>query len=139
MNLAHFPLVTAATAIVLALLQIGLMLYVVFGRYRFATGLGDGGDERLRRRVRMHGNLAENAPLFLILLGLTELTGEWGLAIPAIAASFVICRLAHPIGLIHSSGANPFRVTGAAGTATILICTAVLLAISLVSRMGVHA
>jgi uncharacterized protein len=139
MNLAHFPLVTAATAIVLALLQIGLMLHVGFGRMQSATGLGDGGDEGLLRRIRMHGNLAENAPLFLILLGLTELTGDWGLAIPAVAAFFVLCRLAHPIGLSRSSGASPLRGIGAMGTALAYICTAVLLTISLVGKAGLHA
>jgi uncharacterized protein len=126
----HFPFITAVTAVVLSLLQTGLMVYVVAGRWQSSTGLGDGRDQTMLRRIRMHGNLAENAALFLVLLGLTELTGEWRAALPVIAASFVVFRLAHPLGLSRSSGASPCRVIGAAGTAFCFVCTAALLSIS---------
>jgi uncharacterized membrane protein YecN with MAPEG domain len=139
MSLPHLPLATAAAAAALALLQTGLMMHVGFGRLRTATGLGDGGDEGLLRRIRMHGNLAENGALFLVLLGLAEISGDWGMAVPAIAAAFVICRLAHAFGLSRGSGPNPFRFVGAMGTATVMIALAALLAVSVVSRGGVFA
>lgn len=134
----HFPLVTATTAVALALLQTGLMLYVSMGRAQTATGLGDGGHELMLRRIRMHGNLAENAALFLLLLGLTEMTGDWGLAIPAIATVFVAVRLAHPLGLLRTSGASMLRAIGATGTVLSLMTTAVLLAVSVAGRIGLH-
>ncbi|MBX9647045.1 MAG: MAPEG family protein [Xanthobacteraceae bacterium] len=138
MNPLHFPSITAATAVVLALLQTSLMLNVSLSRTKSSTGLGDGGDEGLLRRIRMHGNLAENAAMFLVLLGLTEMTGEWGLAIPVIAASFVLFRLAHPIGLSLTSGPSAPRIIGAVGTVIAFICTASLLAISVFGRMAIH-
>ena len=74
---ATFPYMTAATAALLAVLQMILMLYVATGRGKFKTGLGDGGHPGLIRRIRIHGNLAENAPVFLILLALVETSGQW--------------------------------------------------------------
>jgi uncharacterized protein len=134
MDSPHFPLITAATAVVLALLQVALMTFVVVGRVKTRTSLGDGGSAALETRIRMHGNLAENAPLLLILLGLTEVSGDWRLAVPVIAAFFVLCRLAHPIGLSTSTGSSLFRTFGAAGTALALILLAALLAVSVISR-----
>jgi uncharacterized protein len=138
-DLLHFPLITAATAVVLALLQVSLMFLVVAGRVKTKTSLGDGGSAALERRIRMHGNLAENAPLFLVLLGLTELSGDWRRTVPVIAAFFVLCRLAHPIGLNISRGPSPLRVIGAAGTALALTLIAALLAVSVISRFPTAA
>ncbi len=73
-----FPAITAATAVLLAVLQMFLMLHVARGRGKYKTGLGDGGHDGLIRRIRIHGNLAENAPLFLILLALVETSGQPG-------------------------------------------------------------
>lgn len=116
---AAFPSITAATAVVLAVLQMVLMLYTARGRGRYRTGLGDGGSDPLLRRIRMHGNLAENAPLLLILLLLTEMTGQWTHLLPFFAIGFVVVRLAHAIGLSMSAGVTLFRFVGVMGT---LIC-----------------
>lgn len=126
-----FPYFTAATAIVLAVLQMLLLLYTANGRGRFRTGLGEGTNPLLLRRIRMHGNLAENLPLFLILLGLTEMTGQWGAAVPWFAAGFVAVRLLHPMGLAITAGPSPFRFVGVIGTVAAILGLAALLAISL--------
>jgi uncharacterized membrane protein YecN with MAPEG domain len=134
MSHPNIPLVTASAAIVLALLQMGLMNWAAFGRAKYSTGLGDGGHDALARRIRMHGNLAENAPIFLILLGLAEWSGEWDRILPAVAIAFVLARIAHVIGLSQTSGASIPRMTGATGTFLLITLLAVLLAITLVSR-----
>lgn len=116
MILPTFPATTAITAAALALLQLGLMLRVSNRRAAAAIGIGDGGDGELARRIRAHGNLAENAPLFLVLLLLTELSGRLpALAIIA-AGAFVVARGCHAIGLSGSSGATILRFIGATGT-----------------------
>jgi uncharacterized membrane protein YecN with MAPEG domain len=61
--------------------------------------------------MRAHGNFAENAPIFLILLALLELaTGGnywlWGAAI-----LFILARIAHAFGM-DRPGANLLRVAG---------------------------
>ena len=136
MNMPPYPVTTAATTVAIAVLQTGLMLYVGLGRTQTSTGLGDGGDEGLRRRIRMHGNLAENSALFLVLLLLLELTGDWPRAVPVIGAAFVLARLAHPIGLHRSSGPSALRLIGVSVTALAFFAAAGMLGISVLSHLG---
>jgi len=126
-----FPYFTAAAAAVLAVLQMLLLLYTARGRGKYQAGLGDGGNAALLTRIRMHGNLAENLPLFLILLGLVEMTGQWPAFVPWIAIAFAVVRLSHAIGLAMSSGVTIFRFLGASGTVVIIVTLAVLLFITL--------
>jgi uncharacterized protein len=126
-----FPYFTAAAAAALAVLQMLLLLYTANGRGKYKAGLGDGGNAALLTRIRMHGNLAENAPLFLILLGLVEMSGQWASFVPWIAIAFVVVRLSHAIGLAMSSGITIFRFLGASGTVVLILALAVLLIITL--------
>ena len=128
---AGFPFITAATAVVLAVIQMFLMLYTARGRGKYKAGLGDGGSDPLLRRIRMHGNLAENAPLFLILLALTEISGQWVGLVPIFALVFVVARLAHAIGLSMTAGPSLFRFVGVLATFLSILGLAALLAISL--------
>lgn len=58
---------------VLAILLIPLTGWV--GMRRGKTLRGDGGDPVLFKRIRIHGNLMENAPLFALVLGASEAAG----------------------------------------------------------------
>ena len=118
-----FPAVTAATAGALGIWHVVLMLLVSAGRVEFKTGLGDGGHEALSRRVRMHGNLTENASLFLILLGIVELSGTWPRMVMLLGPLVVVLRICHAYGLsMHfGTGPNAFRAIGAGGTALSII------------------
>jgi len=131
MSNASFPAITAAAAAVLAVLQMLLMLYAASGRGQFRVGLGDGGNPQMLKRVRIHGNLAENAPLFLILLALVEVSGQWPRFVPWFAAAFVLARLLHLIGLSLSAGASVPRFVGVLTTFICDVGLAVLLAITL--------
>jgi uncharacterized membrane protein YecN with MAPEG domain len=128
---APFPFFTSATAVFVAVFQMLLMLFVAFGRGRYRTGLGDGGSPQLLKRIRIHGNLAENAPLFLILLALVELSGEWVAFVPWFALAFVVARLSHALGLAISAGVTPFRFVGVFGTFGTVVGLAAMLAITL--------
>ena len=70
-----FPIMTAYAAIALALLQVGLMMTVGIARNNNGIPVGDSGNEALLYKVRRHGNLIENAPIFLILLAFYEVSG----------------------------------------------------------------
>lgn len=131
-----FPYFTAAAAVALAVLQMLLLLYTANGRGKYKAGLGDGGNAALLTRIRMHGNLAENAPLFLILLGLVELSGQWTAFVPWIAIAFVVVRLSHAIGLAMSAGVTVFRFLGALGTVVLILTLSVLLIITLSHDTG---
>ena len=61
--------------------------------------------EMLQRAIRAHGNLIENAPLFLILLFLCELNKFDPLYLHAAGIIFFLGRLMHGIGfgfMLHS-------------------------------------
>lgn len=127
---APFPYVTAAAGAFLAVLQMLLLVHTARGRGKFRAGLGDGGSDALLKRIRMHGNLAENAPLFLILLGLAEISGQWSAWLPWLALAFCVARVAHAIGLSISAGISVFRFVGVMGTVFSILILAGLLAVT---------
>ena len=132
-----FPLFTGLTAAALALLQVALSLYVSGGRATYRVGIGDGANDRLIRRIRMHANLTENAPIFLILSGLLEATARSPRLVAALGLVFVICRLSHAFGvsLRFGPGPNPFRLIGAVGTNVTIVTLAIALLVALAPRL----
>ena len=59
----------------LALLFVALSARVIVQRRRAHVSVGDGNDQSLRQKMRVHANFAEYTPIGLVLLGLTELQG----------------------------------------------------------------
>ena len=68
-------MVAAFYAALLGLFFVGLSIHVIRGRRRLRIALADGNQEEMKRRIRAHGNFAEYAPLFLIMLGYAEYEG----------------------------------------------------------------
>lgn len=91
--------ITSATTALLALLLLVLAILTVRHRFRLQVGFGDAGDPGLISASRSHGNLAEHAPIVLIMLGLLEYGGANATVLMGIAGAFVSGRLAHAIGL----------------------------------------
>ena len=87
-------------------LQTVLMLTV--GMYRTSAGKGVGvdGDMKLERLVRRHGNLAENAAIFLIVFALYELLFGATILALVIGVTFITARLLHIIGFTSDSGSH---------------------------------
>ena len=128
--------VSIATAVVLIALQMGLMLSVGLHRASARIGVGHGEDEDLHRKVRRHANLAENAALFLVALGLAEISGVSSAYLIPAACVFVAARLSHAIAFTspagsHTSGGSfifpALRGFGAFGTVGGSLAIAVLL------------
>ena len=94
----HVP-ITLLTAAAAAILNIWLGYRIAQHRHRFKVSVGDGGHEPLLRRMRAQANFIENAPFFLILLGGLELSGANRLGLAAVAAVFILARIAHPYGM----------------------------------------
>jgi uncharacterized protein len=103
--------ITLTMAGAAALLHVWLSLRVSRLRRPLKIGVGDGGNEVLLRRMRAHGNFAENVPLFLILLALVELATGGNMLLWGAAILFILARLAHAFGM-DRAGANPLRVIG---------------------------
>jgi len=63
------------------------------------VSIGDGGDERLIRRMRAQANFIENAPIMLILIAVIEAARPMNLWLAAVAALFILSRVAHGLGM----------------------------------------
>jgi len=119
------PIVSAYVGALLIIMQAILM--VLTGLYRGKAGinLGTGDDPVMERKIRRHGNLAENAAIFIAVLALAEMTVVPGQVIMTIAIIFVVTRLLHAIALSTEAGSHGAedgkifviaRVLGAFGT-----------------------
>ena len=107
------PLVTAGAAGVLLLFQTLLMLTVALIRRGVRQSLGDSSEHPgLARAVRRHGNLAENAAIFLIGSALLEMLGGGRLWVEGLCGAFILARLLHALGLSLKNTVNPFRIIG---------------------------
>ena len=118
--------ITPVYAGLLALFFVFLSLRVI--RFRRAAGisLGDGGDEEMRRRVRVHANFAEYAPLALILMALAELQAQPAWAIHLIGVLLAAGRAAHAYGVSQAPQIMKLRVAGMVATVGAIVVGAAL-------------
>ncbi|GAA0466157.1 hypothetical protein GCM10009096_03530 [Parasphingorhabdus litoris] len=122
------PIISAYAGALLIILQGVLMVLTGLHRVKAGINLGVGDDPVMERKIRRHGNLAENAGLFVAVLAIAEMTIVPSSAIMIIASAFVIARFSHAIALSTEAGSHGAeggkifvlaRVIGAFGT---LIC-----------------
>ncbi|MCR9080605.1 MAG: MAPEG family protein [Hyphomonadaceae bacterium] len=147
METLHTPTYAALLGGSLLVLQILLMLSV--GTYRTGAkkGVGVDGDMKLERLVRRHGNLAENAAIFLIVLTLYEVMFGQTLIVLGTASVFLVARLLHAIGFSSLSGSHLvdaqgsgssfvlMRAAGAGLTALSSLVIAIALIVSVVPAL----
>jgi hypothetical protein len=67
--------------------------------------------------VRRHGNLAENAAIFIASVSLLELLGGGRLWVEILCGVFLLARLLHAFGLSQQNPTNIFRIAGVILTA----------------------
>ena len=118
----EYPVYTALAGGALLILQQILMMSTGIYRGKVKQGVGHGGDQTLERKMRRHGNLAENSAIFLIVLALLELSGASQLAF-WFAIVFVAARIAHALAFMsikgsHEPGFSPFLVLRFLGAST---------------------
>ena len=107
--LLMLPKVSLLLAGALALLNLWIGWRVGQVRGSEKVSVGDGGNERVIRRMRAHANFAENAPIVLVLVLVLELsvgTSPW---LWAAAGLFVLARIGHAVGM---DGWYPGRMGG---------------------------
>ncbi len=119
------PTITALYGGLLGLLYIALCFQVVSHRRRARVGLGTASDTALERAVRVHGNFAEYAPLFLVLLLAAELSGAPVALLHVFGAVFFLARVGHAVGLARSSGTSFGRFYGTLFTWIVILVLAV--------------
>jgi hypothetical protein len=91
--------ITLILAGALALVNIWLSVRVGQVRRSEKVGLGDGGSDRVLRRMRAHANFAENAPIVLLLVLLLEFAAGTSVWLWTAAGLFLIARIAHGFGM----------------------------------------
>ena len=94
--------VTLTIAGAAALLNFWLMIRVGQVRTSEKVSVGDGGNEKVLRRMRAHSNYIETAPFILILIGLIEMI-DTGASSPTwlwiVGGIYLLGRIAHGIGM----------------------------------------
>lgn len=101
-----------------ALLNFWLAMRVGKVRGSEKVSVGDGGNERVIRRMRAHANFAEFTPIVLILIAAIELATGGGLTLWIIGALYILVRIAHAFGMDRD---GPLRACGIIGTALITV------------------
>jgi uncharacterized membrane protein YecN with MAPEG domain len=88
--------------------------------------LGDGGDPRMLRLIRGHGNFAEYVPLILLMMALLELGHTSTYVLHALGIGLLVARLLHGFALSFTQHFRFGRFYGAALTFLILAVAAAL-------------
>ncbi|MEO9599582.1 MAPEG family protein [Parasphingorhabdus sp.] len=92
--------ITLTIAGAAALINIWLMIRVGQVRTSEKVSVGDGGNDKVIRRMRAHSNYIESAPFVILLVGLIELaspsspTWLW-----IVSGVYLLGRVAHGIGM----------------------------------------
>lgn len=103
---------SASYIALLVLLYVALTWRVISVRREKRVGIGDGGDRELIRRIRVHGNCAENVPILIGILIALPLVGAPAWVVHLIGVASVTGRVLHAIGLSKSGGPSFGRVVG---------------------------
>ncbi|MEM8694454.1 MAG: MAPEG family protein [Pseudomonadota bacterium] len=99
--------VTAALAVAMATLLLLLAIDTVRQRFRTTTAHGLGDDQRLTSASRSHGNLAEHAPMVIILVALLELARADHMGLMIVSGVFIVARVLHIHGLYNPKEGGP--------------------------------
>lgn len=108
----NLPLYTAALGAFIIVFQVVLMLTVGFHRTK-GPFIGLDGNKDLERKVRRHGNLAENSGLFVAVLALLEILVGQTWYVATLCGIFAGARILHAIGFSSLAGSHGEDLTGA--------------------------
>ena len=122
---------TSLSAIILAAIYFAQTFSVIGQRRSQGIVYGDGDNKTMMKRMRGHGNSAEQIPIFLILLALAELNGANVWSLGSIAAIFTAGRLSHGYYFLDIGAHHRFRRIGMLLTLTGQLLALILLAASL--------
>lgn len=104
--------ITAMYAGILAIWLMMLAINVTASRWRYRVSLGSGGDARMNRMMRVHGNAMEYIPIALLLMVIYELDGGSRTVLHIAGVTFLAARLLHAVGLAATAAPNPGRALG---------------------------
>ncbi|MEQ1726384.1 MAG: MAPEG family protein [Sphingopyxis sp.] len=95
--------ITAFVTAICAIMLLVTAIDTVRQRLRLKAAFGDAGDAKLISASRSHANLAEHAPIVILLLAMLEMSRAHHMALMVIGALFLVGRAAHIVGLYTPS------------------------------------
>lgn len=116
--------ITSIYAALLALLFVGLSVRILRLRRSLKISIGDGGDKKMLRAIRVHSNFAEYVPFGLLLLYLAETQGAPSAAVHGVGLCLLIGRLSHVYGVSQENEQFQYRVLGISVTFTAFVASA---------------
>lgn len=99
-------------AAVLALFYVALSVRTTMLRAKLRIGVGDAGNAKMLRAMRVHANFAEYAPLALLLIYFAEMQGAASGFIHLVAVCLVAGRVLHAYGVSQVAEKLIFRQAG---------------------------
>lgn len=108
------PPLSFAASYLAVLIVLGLVLTfrVVFVRRSARVSLGDGDHPELRKRIRAHGNFAEQAPWIALALIVLPFLGAREWMVHLVGVSGITGRIVHAIAVSSGDRLMRFRVLG---------------------------
>jgi uncharacterized membrane protein YecN with MAPEG domain len=96
--------VTLTSAAAAGILAIWLMIRVGQVRQSESVSVGDGGNDKVIRRMRAHANYIESTPFVLVLIAAIELSGKGEPWLAWIAGVYFVGRVLHAFGMDEGFG-----------------------------------
>jgi uncharacterized membrane protein YecN with MAPEG domain len=106
------PTIVPFYASLLALLYIVLAVRVIRIRRKERIAIGDRGNTRLQRAMRVHANFAEYVPLALILITFVELQKFPPLLVHGLSLALLVGRFVHAYGVSQEKENYRLRTAG---------------------------
>ena len=120
--------ITFFYAALLAILFVVLSGKTILLRRALKIAVGDAGNNKMLRAIRVHSNFSEYVPLTLLMIYFVEASGGHALFIHGLGLSLFLARLSHAYGLSQETENFKYRVRGMATTfAVIILCSGFLL------------
>ncbi|PZQ48266.1 MAG: glutathione metabolism protein [Micavibrio aeruginosavorus] len=120
-------MITIFYAGLLAILYVGLTLFVAEGRFKHRVGLGDGGIPALTQRIRVHANFAEYVPFALLLIYMVDNSDYSPILVHTLGILLVTGRVLHIWGILSTPNTSFGRMVGTCVTMFVFMICAVLL------------
>ena len=114
-------------AALFALFFVALSVRTLRLRRTLQIAIGDSGNERMLRTMRVHSNFAEYVPFSLLLIFLVETAGAHAILVHGLCLCLLLGRVSHAFGVSQTNENYTYRVFGMALTFTTLVISAAYL------------
>lgn len=116
--------ITILYAALLAILFVFLSVRTIRLRGSLKIGVGDGGNSKMLRAMRVHSNFSEYVPFGLLLIYFVESKSDYPSFVHILGLVLLVGRISHAYGVSQDKENFKFRVAGMAMTFTVILSSA---------------